>query len=431
MPASFKIWSLIFQVDTMSKKAKNNEELIKVAMAKNSLKNLDKFFIHQCMVRRFFKYNPEVFKKLKEFRSQLERIAEKNLVCSVSRAHVVYYVMNAMQNRRMLTFLKNGSITECRNFLFSLIEPIDSLFMVKIEDLLDDEVVYEIIDLMIFTWPTIDDILSKTNMLRYFTFYASTIVIDFQKLMVMQKLAEQEEIPLYAINAEFSPELTKWTGVSFNLLAKYPANVYERHGLGKIYRDIYCLFNCGGAVRKFNSNNVTIIDDSIGNVVVDGEKSNGRMYLSVPYTELPVDIDEAMRIFKNTVSNLLKDNGVYRYNTGDADYWHSNFYNKNDGASMPSTRNKNNIVLLKQINSILKLQSGLLVWDKVNIDEKSIEDSCEEVGRLIENNNVFTRSESTLANDYEYVASLINPESKSGGDLLSKVLSKKNNIVVK
>ncbi len=46
-------------------------------MAKNSLKNLDKFFIHQCMVRRFFKYNPEVFKKLKEFRSQLERIAEK------------------------------------------------------------------------------------------------------------------------------------------------------------------------------------------------------------------------------------------------------------------------------------------------------------------------------------------------------------------
>ncbi|EPQ5852063.1 hypothetical protein L9336_004652, partial [Klebsiella variicola] len=117
--------------------------------------------------------------------------------------------------------------------------------------------------------------------------------------------------------------------------------------------------------------------------------------------------------------------------TGDADYWHSNFYNKNDGASMPSTRNKNNIVLLKQINSILKLQSGLLVWDKVNIDEKSIEDSCEEVGRLIENNNVFTRSESTLANDYEYVASLINPESKSGGDLLSKVLSKKNNIVVK
>ncbi|EPT2519187.1 hypothetical protein ACVPNW_005586, partial [Klebsiella pneumoniae] len=76
-------------------------------------------------------------------------------------------------------------------------------------------------------------------------------------------------------------------------------------------------------------------------------------------------------------------------------------------------------------------QSGLLVWDKVNIDEKSIEDSCEEVGRLIENNNVFTRSESTLANDYEYVASLINPESKSGGDLLSKVLSKKNNIVVK
>lgn len=113
----------------MSKKAKNNEELIKVAMAKNSLKNLDKFFIHQCMVRRFFKYNPEVFKKLKEFRSQLERIAEKNLVCSVSRAHVVYYVMNAMQNRRMLTFLKNGSITECRNFLFSLIEPIDSLFI--------------------------------------------------------------------------------------------------------------------------------------------------------------------------------------------------------------------------------------------------------------------------------------------------------------
>ena len=38
MPASFKIWFLIFQVDTMSKKAKNNEELIKVAMAKNSLK---------------------------------------------------------------------------------------------------------------------------------------------------------------------------------------------------------------------------------------------------------------------------------------------------------------------------------------------------------------------------------------------------------
>lgn len=402
-------------------------------MAKNSQKILDKFFIHQCMVRRFYKNNPDIFKKLIEFRGQLECIVENNLECSVSQAHVVYYIMNSMQNSRVQTFLKNKMFAECRYFLFNILEPINNSIMGKVvvEDLLPDETIDKIIDLMSVTWPAIDNILSRTNMFRYFTLYASTIIINFEHLMVMQRLAEQGDIPLYTIKASFSQNLTKWISIQFNPLLKDPENTFENHGLGQIYRDIYCLFECGGVVRKFNSKNVNIIDDSICNVAVDGRKSDGRIYLSVPYTELPVDIDEAMRLFKNCITGLLIDNGVYRYNTEDSDYWHSSFYRKNDGASTPGTRGNTNIILLKQMNSSLKLQLGLLVWDKVKIDGKTIESSLEEACNLIEEHNLFTRSESSLANDYDYVASLINPKSKSSRDLLSKVLSKKNDVVVK
>lgn len=415
----------------MAKNTKKYDEHMKATMAKNSREILDKFFIHQCMVRRFCKNNPVFFEKLIEFRGQLESIVENNLRCSVPQAHVVYYIMNAMQNRRVLTLLKNDSLTECRSFLFTMLKPIDLLAKCPVKNLLDDETINKIISLMSVAWPVIDDILSRTNMFRYFTLYASTIVIDFERLMVMQRLAKQDEIPLYKIPAGFSPELTKWIEIQFNPICKYTENVFEKNNLGKIYRDIYCLFKCGGVVRKFNSKNVIIIDDRLGDVVVNGKKSDGRIYLSIPYMELPIDIDEAMRLFKNTVSNLLIDNEVYRYNTESADYWHSNFYNKNDGASTSNTRGDTGIILLKQMNSVLKLQSGLLVWDKVKTDGKTLENSLEEAYNLIEKNNVYTRSESSLAKDYDYVASLINPESKSGRDILSKILSKSNDVVVK
>lgn len=415
----------------MTKNTKTHDDALKANMAKNTQKVLDKFFIHQCMVRRFCKSNPDIFKKLIEFRGQLECIVEKNLGCSVPQAHVVYYIMNSMQNSKVQTFLKNGKLTECRKFLFDTLEPINFLMEVEVEDLLDDETIDKIINLMSVEWPVINLLMSRTNMFRYFTLYASTVIIDFEHLMVMQRLAEQGDIPLYRINASFSPKLTKWIEVRFNPLAKNPANVFENKGLGKIYRDIYCLFECGGAVRKFNSRNVKVIDDRFCDVVVDGVKSNGRIYLSVPYTELPVDIDEAMRVFKNIATKLLRDNEIYRCSTEGADYWHSNFYKKNDGASMSNTRGDNNIILLKQKNSFLKLQLGLLVWDKVKIDGKTIESSLEEACNLIEKNNLFNRSEYSLAKDYDNVASLINPESKSGIDPLSKVLSKMDDVVVK
>lgn len=415
----------------MTKNTKTHDDALKANMAKNTQKVLDKFFIHQCMVRRFYKNNPDIFKKLIEFRGQLECMVEKNLGCSVPQAHVVYYIMNSMQNSKVQTFLKNGKLTECRNFLFDTLEPINFLMEVEVEELLDDETIDKIINLMSVEWPVINLLMSRTNMFRYFTLYASTVIIDFEHLMVMQRLAEQGDIPLYRINASLSPKLTKWIEVRFNPLAKNPANAFENRGLGKIYRDIYCLFECGGAVRKFNSRNVKVIDDRFCDVVVDGVKSDGRIYLSVPYTELPVDIDEAMRVFKNIATKSFIDNEIYRCNTEGADYWHSNFYKKNDGASMSNTRGDNNITLLKQKNSFLKLQLGLLVWDKVKIDGKTIESSLEEACNLIEKNNLFTRSESSLAKDYDNVASLINPESKSGIDPLSKVLSKMDDVVVK
>lgn len=415
----------------MTKNTKTHDDALKANMAKNTQKVLDKFFIHQCMVRRFYKSNPDIFKKLIEFRGQLECMVEKNLGCSVPQAHVVYYIMNSMQNSKVQTFLKNGKLTEYRNFLFDTLEPINFLMEVEVEDLLDDETIDKIINLMSVEWPVINLLMSRTNMFRYFTLYASTVIIDFEHLMVMQRLAEQGDIPLYRINASFSPKLTKWIEVRFSPLAKNLANVFEKKGLGKIYRDIYCLFECGGAVKKFNSRNVKVIDDRFCDVVVDGVKSDGRIYLSVPYTELPVDIDEAMRVFKNTATKSLIDNEIYLCNTEGADYWHSNFYKKNDGASMSNTRGDNNITLLRQKNSFLKLQLGLLVWDKVKIGEKTIESSLEEACNLIEENNLFTRSESSLAKDYDNVASLINPESKSGIDPLSKALSKMDDVVVK
>ncbi len=415
----------------MAKNTKNYDGASKAAMAKNAQEVLDKFFIHQCMVRRFFKSNPDVFKKLIEFRGQLECIVEKNLGCSVPQAHVVYYIMNSMQNSRVQILLKNEKLTEYRHFFFDTLEPISFVIKTAVKDLLDDEVINKIIELMIVMWPAIDDILSRTNMFRYFTLYASTVIVDFEHLMVMQRLTEQGDIPLYLREASFSQNLTKWIGIPFDPITKDLENVFEKHGLGQIYRDIYCLFKCGGAVRKFNSKNVNIIHDSISDVVIDGRKSDGRIYLSVPYTVLPVDIDEAMRLFKGIVNKLLIDNSVYRCNTEDSDYWYSNFYKKNKGASTPSTRGNTNIILLKQMNSCLKLQLGLLVWDKVKIEGKTKESSLEEACLLIEKHNHFTRAESSLAKDYDYVASLINPESKSGRDRLSKILSKSNDVVVK
>jgi len=214
-------------------------------------------------------------------------------------------------------------------------------------------------------------------------------------------------------------------------LEKSTEQTFEDLKLGSIYRDLYCLIKCGGIIRKFNSENIQIIDDRIGEVVIDGKKSDGKLYLSVPYTKLPTDIDEALRLFRNLITGLLIEEGVRRYNTEGEDYWQSKFYNKNHGADTPSSRGDTNIILVKQKNSFLKLQSGILVWDKVKRGKKTIEYSLEEAFNFIEKYGAFVRSESSMKKDYDDVATLINPESKSGKSILSKVLSKRNNVVIK
>lgn len=415
----------------VKKTDKNGDELIHSSMADHTQKVLDTFFIHQCIVRRFYKENIDVFEKLVSFRTDLESIVKKDLGYSIPQAHVVYHIMNAMQNSKVSTLLENNELAECREFLFEILEPILGLFQTEVKSLLSDDTINEIIELMSNSISMIFDIMNQTNVFRYYTLYALTIIVCFEDLMVIQRLAEEGKIPIYPLNAKYSPPLTKWLGVIYDPLAKSSERIFEDLQLGSIYRDLYCLIICNGIMRKFNSENIKIIDDRICDIVIDGKKSDGRLYLSVPYTKLPTDIDEALRLFKNSVSQLLIDEGIRRYNTEYADYWHSKFYNKNDGANTPNSRGDTNIVLVKQKNSFLKLQSGLLVWDKVKIKKYTIEQSLEETCNLIEKHKDYSRSESSIKKDYDYVAALINFESKSGDDILSKVLSKRNDIVVK
>ena len=399
-------------------------------MANHTQKLLDSFFVQQCIVRRFYKKNTEVFEKLVSFRNQLELIVEKDLGCSVPQAHVVYYIMNAMQNSKVLSLLENDDLTECRDLLFDILEPMDCVFQTEVKNLLSDDTINEIIELMGDSVSIIFDIMNKTNVFRYYNIYASTIIVNFEDLIVIQKLAEVGKIPT-TIFAEKSPPLTKWLGLVYMPSEKSTEQIFEDLKLGSTYRDLYCLIKCGGITRKFNSENIQIIDDRIGNVVIDGKKSDGRLYLSVPYTKTPTDIDEALRLFKNSLTGLLIDEGVYRYNTEDEDYWQSKFYNKNDGANTPNGRGDTNIVLVKQKNSFLKLQSGLLVWDKATRGKNTIEHSLEEASNFIEKHETYSRSESSIKKDYDYVAALINADSKSDNNILSKILSKRNDVVIK
>lgn len=399
-------------------------------MAKYTQKLMDNFFVHQCIVRRFYKKNTEVFEKLVSFRNQLELIVKEDLGCSVLQAHAVYYIMNAMQNSKVSSLLESDDLVECRNLLFDILEPIDCVFQTEVKNLLSDDTVNEIIELMGDSVSMIFDIMNKTNIFRYYNIYASTIIVNFEDLIVVQKLAEVGKIPT-TIFAEKSPPLTKWLSLVYRPLEKRTEQVFEDLKLGSIYRDLYCLIKCGGITRKFNSENIQIIDDRIGDVVIDGKKSDGRLYLSIPYTKLPTDIDEALRLFRNSITGLLINERVYRYNTEHEDYWQSQFYNKNDGASTPNSRGDTNIILVKQKNSFLKLQSGLLVWDKVKRGEITIESSLEEASNFIEKHETYSRSESSIKKDYDYVAALINADSKSGKNILSKILSKRSDVVIK
>ena len=409
---------------------KSGDEFMFSNMADHTQKVLDNFFVHQCIVRRFYKNNTKVFNKLVSFRTQIEAIIKKDLGCSIPQAHVVYYIMNAMQNSKILALLENNDLDECRDFLFKILEPIHDVFQTEVKCLLSDDTTNEIIRLMSNSISIIFDIMNQTNIFRYYTLYASTIIVNFESLVVIQKLAEAKKVPTYAL-AEYSPTHTKWLSIIYKPLQKYPEGIFEDLQLESTYRDLYCLIACGGIMRKFNSENIKIIDDRIGDVVIDGKKSDGKLYLSVPYTKLPTDIDEAIRLFKNSITNLLIEEGICRYNTEESDYWHSNFYNKNYGANTPKNRGDTTIVLVKQKNSLLKLQSGLLVWDKVKIGKSTIEISLEETCNLIGKHKAYSRSESSIKKDYDYVAALINPESKSDNDILSEILSKKNDIVVK
>lgn len=410
---------------------KNGDEFMHSSMANHTQKVLDTFFIQQCIVRRFYENNTELFEKLVSFRNQLELIIQKDLGCTIRQTHAVYYIMNSMQNSKVSSLLEHNDLEGCRDFLFDKLEPMHDIFRAEVKDLLSDDTINEVIKLMNNSISLIFDIMNQTNIFRYYTLYASTIIVNFEDLMVIQKLAETKQVPTYTFTAEYSPPHTKWISLIYRPLARNPEQTFENLKLGSIYRDLYCLIKCGGIMRKFNSENIKIIDDRIGDVVIDGKKSDGRLYLSVPYTKIPIDIDEALRLFKNSITGLLIDEGFFRYNTDDADYWHSNFYNKNEGANTPHNRGETNIVLVKQKNSFLKLQSGLLVWDKVKIGKNTIEYSLEEASNFIEKHSSYSRSESSIKKDYDFIATLINQDSKSGNDILSKVLSKRNSIVVK
>ena len=410
--------------------SENGDKLMLSSMADYTQKVLDRFFIHQCIVRRFSKRNEEVFQKLVSFRAKLESIVEKDLGYSIPQVHVVYYVMNAMQNSRVLSLLENDNLIECEDFLFDILEPLHCPFKTEIRSLISAETISEIIKLMSDSVSMIHKVMNQTNIFRYYPLYASTIIVNFEDLLLIQKYAESDKLPTYSINTACSPHLTKWLGIIFKPLFKKPECIYDDLHLGATYRDLYCLIKCGGVMRKFNSENIRIIDDRMCDVVIDNKKSDGMLYLSVPYTKLPIDIDEALRLFKNSITGLLIEEGVLRCNTEHADYWNSNFYNKNDGANTPNSRSLTNTVLVKQKNSFLKLQSGLLVWDKVKIRKRTIERALEETNDLLEVNELYSRSESSVKKDYDHVAALINSNSNYGDDILSRVLSKRNDIVV-
>lgn len=414
----------------MTQAINKEDKHLRSLMANHTQKLMDDFFVHQCIVRRFCEKNRDVFEKLVSFRNQLELIVKKDLGCPIAQAHVVYQIMNTMQKNKVLSLLKNNELNEGKDIIFEMVEPINNIFQTEIEELLEDDTINEIIELMGDSVSMIFDIMNTTNVFRYYNIYASTIIVDFEDLIVIQKLAEIGKIPT-TIFAEKSPPLTKWLSLIYRPLGKSTEQIFEDLKLGSTYRDLYCLIECQGVIRKFNSENIQIIDDRIGDIVINGRKSDGRLYLSVPYTKLPTDIDEALRLFKNSINERLIDEGVYRYNTEDEDYWQSKFYNKNNGANTPNSRGDTSIVLVKQKNSFLKLQSGLLVWDKVKRGKDTIGDSLEKSSNFIEKYEAYSRSESSIKKDYDYIAALINADSKSGKNILSKILSKRNDVVIK
>lgn len=401
-------------------------------------RDLDNFFVHQFIVRRFMFENEDVYHELMALRVELEVITEEIFDDRLVRDRVVFMLMNMMQNKRLMQLLAENNTDECITFL---------------QDNLDTDVssrrlpLMDIKELFALDWrndlegvvgflrecrETVQTILKSSNLFRYYGLYSMTVLIDFKRLLQLQGvLAENKYIYGYFDSA---PSYAKWLAFNYDELLAGTDQVASHPEFADLLRGLYCLKNMSGMFRKFNSKNILIRDDEFSQTIVDGEVSTGRIHLSIPYDELPVDIDSALKIVRNVLSTRLMEKGFYRYQEKSNDFWSSSFFTARGAAAMINQRGRSKTILFAQPESYYKLVLGLLMWDTVKLENNTIERSIESISGFLQDQahldaSIRARNEN-LKNDYDYAATRIKSDSVRGKEF-SKALSKVKAVTVR
>ncbi|MEF1170186.1 hypothetical protein [Vibrio campbellii] len=358
-------------------------------------RQLDRFFCHQLVVRRFEAEDNATFSILRELREKIETLIWNGAYDRqflMDHMHYVTHLTARLMNSLVNFYLASSLRDDCMESFYSMLDEMDKVpkyYPLLPTPPLTSTFLNEKTKSDIFTelkryldavnssmqsdHPVTskegDDNISAPSLLTIYTPYALTIKIDFQLLldfMCEDQIVKRHTLLMYH-ETDQNYNYIKENNY-LNWIFAHPKEGTRLSEECKYYSllcDLYALNKLFLTQRRMLSKNVRIRDDDTTLVQFDGKKSKNCIHLSVNFAELPENIDNIISQFIATLKNKLTDNGFFRANATQGDFWSSKFaaVEMKSLREIKSNQNEKIFLLNKLEKSYPKFLYGILLYD--------------------------------------------------------------------
>ncbi|MBC3620398.1 hypothetical protein [Vibrio metschnikovii] len=356
---------------------------------------LDSFFCHQLVVRRFEAEDHATFSMLRELREKIETLiwnGTHDRQFLMNHMHFVTHLTARLMNSLVNLYLANSLRDDCMESFYSMLDEVDGvpkfalllprppLVSTSLSEKTKSDIFTELkryLDAVNSSMQsdhpvTIkegDDNISAPSLLTIYTPYALTVKIDFQLLldfMCEDQIVKRHTLGMYY---EVDQNYNYITENNYlNWIFAHPeagTKLSEECKYCSLLCDLYALNKLFLKQRRILSKNVRIRDDDTTLVQFDGKKSKNCIHLSVNFSELPENIDNIISQFAATLKSKLTDNGFYRANATRGDFWSSKFADVEMKSlrEIKSNQNEQIFLLNKLVKSYPKFLYGILLYD--------------------------------------------------------------------
>jgi hypothetical protein len=350
---------------------RRSEEKLSLAMREQA----DQLLVHQCVVRRFKKSQPEAFAALRSMRLEIQAALELHpasyfpatrpgrLDASVALLNVMH-LFNDSSGRKALR--RAAELEPDEAFQISELEPLLQL---------TEDSSVKVLRLLVQHLEMVQKLQTQFRFFDIYGVLAMSVHVEASEL-VKRYYVEYSRVRNGTDESPYSgllpPEL-RW----LSLLGGTRAS-----------KDVELLLGTGITSAVFVSDALEIFDDELNSVVMNGIHMKNGLYLRVRLDDVaPHQIDSALAYLRSALLGKARDRGIMRAVYAGHSFESSHFVR---GMRRP-------LYFDVKRSGHLGLLLGLMCWDRIDVSNSRVEDAYREV---IEEVARFSRAEKLAGQHY-------------------------------